>query len=214
MIWTEYLIWVLAIIIIVILILHKLTFFKSGRWKIVQSLIWIIFHVSTWSSAIVPQPRIVGVVDFDHTTFISIYGWIVLIIGVGIMVWSFTHLGGIIKQIQGATLGDMQVPNSVLTNGNYKKIRHPMYAYFLIGYSGFFCGFGSFVGILLCLIFGISSYHDAILEEKKQLIPLFQEKYNTYKDIVKHRFFNKNNFPVFLIPYILMFCGLILYGFE
>ncbi|MDP4152303.1 MAG: methyltransferase [Bacillota bacterium] len=72
------------------------------------------------------------------------------------------------------------MPQKLLVNGFYAKVRHPMYGTFIILQAGFMLSLRSFAGMIIALIVIIIQYSNAIIEEKKQLKPIFGEEYNVY----------------------------------
>ena len=209
--WIDYLVWILPVLMVSSMIISKAVFFKSGGWKICLSCMWTLFHACSVTLAFVPQPRVLGLFDLNPLTPFTAYGWIAVVAGSSVIAWSIYRLSGALRQIRFATSG-MQVPHFLVTDGCYRKVRHPFYAYLLIFYAGYYCVFNSPVGLLLCLLFGISSYHDAIKEEEKQLIPLFGERYLGYSSRVRSRFFDKTNFVALAVPCTWLLVGAALFG--
>lgn len=72
----------------------------------------------------------------------------------------------------------------LLTKGYYGQARHPMYGVFIMIYVCMFSTFHSVLGIALTIAFIAGQYINAIMEEKRILIPRFNEDYSTYQDKV------------------------------
>jgi protein-S-isoprenylcysteine O-methyltransferase Ste14 len=71
-------------------------------------------------------------------------------------------------------------PERLLVTGYYAKVRHPMYGTFIIMQAGFMLSLRSLGGIIIaCIIFAFQ-YVNAVVEEKRLLLPTFGEEYKTY----------------------------------
>lgn len=66
-------------------------------------------------------------------------------------------------------------PAKLLINGYYAKVRHPMYGTFVILQAGLMLSLRSFIGLMIALMIVIAQYINAIMEEKKKLVPTFGE---------------------------------------
>ncbi|MHA1381155.1 MAG: methyltransferase family protein [Candidatus Helarchaeota archaeon] len=211
--WTDHLIWILIIIIVISMIVFRIIRFRPRTIIIKIGFIsFLLLYICILVFPFIPQPRVGGMFDANLSTPISEFGWITLLICSFIGVWIFYYQIGSYKQIKEATRGTMNTPYFLLTIGNYGRVRHPLYANELIIYTCLCCGLNSPVGILIVILIYSNWYYHAILEEKKQLIPKFGEEYQKYKSKVKSRFFNKINLSLFSIPCLLMLIGIVLYG--
>jgi protein-S-isoprenylcysteine O-methyltransferase Ste14 len=80
------------------------------------------------------------------------------------------------------------IPKELLVSGYYAKVRHPMYGTFIILQAGFMLSLRSLDGILIALIIIAVQYVNAVIEEKRQLIPIFGEEYKLYIKNVNRMF--------------------------
>jgi len=98
-------------------------------------------------------------------------------------------------------------PKELLVNGYYAKVRHPMYGTFIILQAGFMLSLRSFVGIIIALIVLIFQYENAVIEEKKQLIPIFGEEYRLYVKNVNRILLTKSEIIIFALATLLSVLG-------
>lgn len=76
-------------------------------------------------------------------------------------------------------------PTSLLVDGYYKKVRHPMYGAFIITQMGILFSLRSLIATAFLLVVILIQYFNAFYEEKKDLIPKFNQQYIEYKRNVK-----------------------------
>ncbi len=100
-------------------------------------------------------------------------------------------------------------PKTLLTNGYYAKVRHPMYGTFIILQAGFMISLRSLDGLLIALLIIIMQYINAKTEENRQLKPLFGDAYTQYSKDVKCVLFTKTESAILLIIFILSITGFI-----
>jgi len=100
-------------------------------------------------------------------------------------------------------------PKCLLINGYYAKVRHPMYGTFIILQAGFMLSLRSFIGIIVALIIVVGQYINAVIEEKKQLIPAFGEEYNLYIKNVSAMVLTRSEIIAFAVAVILSTVGCI-----
>ncbi len=91
----------------------------------------------------------------------------------------------ITKENHKAKKDDSKVPTKLLTTGYYSKTRHPMYGAFILLQAVFLLSLRSLIGLILGLAWIAFQYFNAYKEEKKNLIPIFDEKYLDYKKQVR-----------------------------
>lgn len=82
-------------------------------------------------------------------------------------------------------------PNRLLMEGCYAELRHPMYGTFVLHYAAVLLALRSLIGVVLVILFTVSQYINASLEEKRKLIPAFNEAYKVYMTKVPHRLLKK-----------------------
>lgn len=118
------------------------------------------------------------------------------------------RLSKITEQNHSAKSEKCSTPKNLLTNGYYAKVRHPMYGTFIILQAGFMLSLRSFVGIIVALIIVGGQYINAIIEEKKKLIPIFGEEYNRYIKNVHGMVLTKSETVVVIFAVVLSIVGL------
>jgi len=91
------------------------------------------------------------------------------------------------------------IPKSLLINGFYSKVRHPMYGTFIILYAGFMLSLKSLIGVIIALIIIFVQYLNAFYEERKKLIPIFREEYEFYTNNVQSMLLIKFDFFAVII---------------
>ncbi len=80
-----------------------------------------------------------------------------------------------------AVRGKKNTPSALLTDGVYAKVRHPMYGSFVICAVAFLLPMQSWLGAFLSVLFAAFQYANAVIEERRKLIPLFGEEYLVYR---------------------------------
>ncbi len=98
-------------------------------------------------------------------------------------------------------------PNKLLISGYYAKVRHPMYGTFIILQAGFMLSLRSLAGIIIALIIMGFQYVNAIIEEKKQLIPIFNEEYSLYTNNVCRMLLTTSEIIVFISAILISAVG-------
>ncbi|WP_457556466.1 methyltransferase family protein [Candidatus Harpocratesius sp.] len=84
-----------------------------------------------------------------------------------------------------------RLPNELLIEKYYEKVRHPMYGMFMINGLFFGCITGSLIFLSIGIILVIIQSINGVVEEQKILIPKFKEKYISYKKNVPARYFSE-----------------------
>lgn len=100
-------------------------------------------------------------------------------------------------------------PERLLITGNYAKVRHPMYGTFIIMQAGFMLSLRSLDGIIISCIILAFQYMNAVIEEKKQLIPIFGEEYKTYAQNVGHMLLTRSEIIALSLVVLLSAVGFI-----
>jgi protein-S-isoprenylcysteine O-methyltransferase Ste14 len=126
-----------------------------------------------------------GYIDF------SLFFFIHIILGAPLFLLGFYQCLEIVKINNQAHYGKNE-PNSLLEEGYYAVVRHPMMSRFLIILFSFLFMMGSFLSLMIFILFYVIFWLLTKFEEKKIIYPSFGEKYVAYKKKVKHRFFNRN----------------------
>lgn len=100
-------------------------------------------------------------------------------------------------------------PLKLSTNGYYAKVRHPMYGTFILLQAGFMLSLRSFVGLMIALMIVITQYINAIMEEKKKLVPTFGEEYYLYMKNVGSKLLTKPEIIIFSLATMISVLGLV-----
>jgi protein-S-isoprenylcysteine O-methyltransferase Ste14 len=116
----------------------------------------------------------------------SIAGTTLVVIGVGIALWSRHVLGtnwsGVVRITEGQQL---------ITNGPYRLVRNPIYSGMLLAATGIALASGALIGVLGLAIAAVSLWRKALIEEKL-LASEYGEQYAAYARRTKR-----------LIPFVL-----------
>lgn len=118
------------------------------------------------------------------------------------------RLSKITEQNHSAKSEKNSMPKKLLINGYYTKVRHPMYGTFIFLQAGFMLSLRSFVGIIVALIIVGGQYINAIIEEKKKLIPIFGDEYNLYIKNTRGMVLTKSEIVVVIFAVIFSIAGL------
>ena len=127
--------------------------------------------------------------------------------GFALFCWGGAQLGAAGAQTPGKTR-TAGTPPTLLTNGIYAKVRHPMYGAFILLQSGFLLSLRSLAGLLLALLIIAGQYANAAAEEHRTLLPLFGEAYTAYRAKVPQRLFRHGEAALFLFAVLLSAAGL------
>lgn len=98
-------------------------------------------------------------------------------------------------------------PKKLLVDGYYARVRHPMYGTFILLQAGFMLSLRSFVGIIIAILVFIFQYANAVIEEKKKLIPIFGEEYRFYAKNVNRMLLIKSEIIVLSLAALLSVVG-------
>jgi len=82
-----------------------------------------------------------------------------------------------------------RAPTHLVETGEYAQVRHPMYAAWMLCNTGIGFAVHSSYGFVYLLLSLVVLSFNGILEERKQLIPLFGQAYLDYARRVKRRYF-------------------------
>lgn len=142
----------------------------------------------------------VGYIDFSLFFFIhDTLGGVLFLLG-------FYQCLEIVK-VNNQVHNEKNKPNTLLEEGYYAVVRHPMMSRFLIILFSFLFMMGSSLSLLIFIPFYVIFWSLSIYEEKKIIYPTFGERYTTYKKKVKYRLFNRNSGLVLSILIIFMIIG-------
>ncbi|MDD3206725.1 MAG: isoprenylcysteine carboxylmethyltransferase family protein [Lachnospiraceae bacterium] len=105
---------------------------------------------------------------------------------------------------------DSDKPTSLLTDGYYAKVRHPMYGTFVLQGAGLFWSLRSFWGVLLAITIFTFQHFNAYYEEQRILLPLFGEEYRNYIRKVRYMLFQPWENAILILLLLMHIAGLII----
>ena len=120
-----------------------------------------------------------GAILWSYTPTIGIIADIVTLIGLIIMLWARTVLGG-----NWSTAAALKENHELIQSGPYRYVRHPIYSGLLLMVLGVAIYYGRAAGFIAFVIFFIASWLRA-RQEEKLLTKHFPEEYPSYKARVK-----------------------------
>ncbi|MCG8341687.1 MAG: hypothetical protein MI684_02515 [Chlorobiales bacterium] len=140
-----------------------------------NTIIWFIMPF-------LPQPRFMGlwhvVVYGDSVSWI---GLCTSIVGVGIVLFSALWFIRVQTENLKVTKEDYTAPNELLTQGGYKKIRHPITVTGGLLVMGFCLATGSYYTTILFPVWLVQLHILVLIEEKYALGPRFGDAFLKYK---------------------------------
>ena len=90
-------------------------------------------------------------------------------------------------------------PKALLTSGVYGKVRHPMYGMFMLNIVALLGGLGTLLGSGIALLLAGFQFMNGILEEKRELVPLFGTAYGAYRRAVPAKYFTTLDMNLLLV---------------
>jgi protein-S-isoprenylcysteine O-methyltransferase Ste14 len=144
----------------------------------------------------------VDFIAFNWFFALSFFSVIHLSMGGIIFCLSFYQCILIVKVNNQAHISKNQ-PQTLLENGYYSKVRHPMTERFLLIIISFFFMINSIISLPLIALFASIFILITFYEERKILLPIFGEKYIRYMTQVKNRFFTLK--MKILVTFLLLF---------
>ncbi len=179
----------------------------SVVYAIFLRLIWYILSIlpdkKLWSS--LSNFYKINIFNHVYDSFDIIY----LILGFPLFVYGGYNLVQISKMISKAHDRKTRTPIKLLKDKYYRKVRHPMYAMFMFINLGLFFSLRSTFGIFIPFIMIPSFAFNGWMEEKKILIPKFEDEYKEYAKKVRSRYFTKVTGGYVTLLLILSVLGLI-----
>jgi len=121
----------------------------------------------------------------------SLPGFITLLVGAMMYVYGRYHVRKI------SILLKRQKKNTLLTEGYFKRVRHPMYGMFATIQVGLLSSANYKWTLILSVIFFLAMYVNALTEER-QLISIYKESYWEYMKSTKAILFSKKHFIVLI----------------
>ncbi len=144
---------------------------SSDRFSVVlillMSLVSVVVPVVDWAYF---------TADHDQVRFITIIGFLMIVIGISFRAWAVNSLGKYFT----ATV-QIKADHQLVKTGPYAIVRHPSYtgAFLAIIAGGVILG--SMIGFIISCIAMIIAYYVRIGIEEKELIGWFGNDYNEYK---------------------------------
>lgn len=127
--------------------------------------------------------------------------------GLLMVIYASFRLKNITVQNHRAKNKSKNIPERLLKDGYYAKVRHPMYGTFVMLYMGVFLSLRSLFGVVATLLLLTGQYLNALFEEKLVLQVMFQEAYQQYKKEVKGILFKKYEIMMLIIVISLCILG-------
>ncbi|GAA0741761.1 isoprenylcysteine carboxylmethyltransferase family protein [Clostridium oceanicum] len=164
----------------------------------------------------IPDVKPWGAFDYEALIFkkYDIY-WIDIIyfiVGLIFFIHGALRLAGISAQNHSVRDEKTREPVSLLKDGYYREVRHPMYGAFMLMQGGFFFSLRSLIGLVIVAVIIIIQNVNAIYEEKKKLITMFGDEYISYMKQTKKKFATRCMFGYFIFGVVASVIGLIFQG--
>ncbi|MEN8908051.1 MAG: hypothetical protein ABF289_19025 [Clostridiales bacterium] len=93
-------------------------------------------------------------------------------------------------------------------NGLYSKVRHPIYAGFIIFQTGLWLSLCSLYSVFIVILFDSILIFNTYRKENNELIPKFGKEYKEYMNEVKPRLFKKGFLIYFILTIIFSVVGI------
>ncbi len=119
---------------------------------------------------------------FDLPQMVRVMGWVLLILGIVLQLWTLRLLGG--WGIMGLPEVTKIVESRIVTSGPFSVIRHPTYLSHTIMYAGVFLITGVMVNGLIALLDIVVINALVIPLEDRELLERFGDEYKTYRERV------------------------------
>jgi protein-S-isoprenylcysteine O-methyltransferase Ste14 len=116
-------------------------------------------------------------------------GWGSLALGYAVFVYASVKAWVAMREKNTVEDAQRQLPTRLLDQGSYARVRHPMYAMFILANAGLGLAAHSRYGLIFSLLSVAAFVLNGIFEERATLIPLFGEQYRAYMRRVPARFF-------------------------
>jgi protein-S-isoprenylcysteine O-methyltransferase Ste14 len=171
------------------------------NFKILSKLIAIIFTIISVFISYISRLENQDLILWASVDIIILNNWF---IGVNLTLFTLIHIliGAIIfyisfyqcieiVELNNQVHESKNSPKKLIDYDYYAIVRHPMTSRFLSISTSFFFMLGSLIGIPLIIIINVLFYFFTLIEEKRILIPIFGDEYQTYKRNVKEPFFGK-----------------------
>jgi protein-S-isoprenylcysteine O-methyltransferase Ste14 len=109
-----------------------------------------------------------------------IAGLVIIWLGLVIRVWAVVVLGRSFR-----TTVEVEAGQAVVTRGPYRWVRHPSYTGLMLIAAGFGLAFGTWPGLVLCLVLPAFALLRRIQVEETELTQVLGDPYRAYRDRTK-----------------------------
>jgi len=109
-----------------------------------------------------------------------IAGLVIIWLGLVIRVWAVVVLGRSFR-----TTVEVEAGQAVVTRGPYRWVRHPSYSGLILIAAGFGLAFGTWPGLVLCLVLPAFALLRRIQVEETELTQVLGDPYRAYRDHTK-----------------------------
>jgi protein-S-isoprenylcysteine O-methyltransferase Ste14 len=109
-----------------------------------------------------------------------IAGLVIIWLGLVIRVWAVVVLGRSFR-----TTVEVEAGQAVVTHGPYRWVRHPSYTGLMLIAAGFGLAFGTWPGLVLCLVLPAFALLRRIQVEETELTQVLGDPYRAYRDHTK-----------------------------
>ena len=180
-----------------------------NSWIILSSTVWytLIYLLLKYAITYIPDiyawNHSIYWFTFKSLKFIKMDA-IYFFIGLLLVYYGSVRLFNITIQNHSVKNENEDIPKSLLKDGYYATVRHPMYGTFVILYIGILFSLRSLDGIILALLMIMGQYANAIIEEKRILQPVFCEEYQRYSRQVKGILLKKTQ--IIILTIVMIFC--------
>lgn len=119
----------------------------------------------------------------------TLAGWVTLLPGYALFLYASVKAWVAMREKNTVEDARRQLPTRLLDDGSYARVRHPMYAMFILANAGLGLAANARYGLVFSLLSLVLFVLNGIFEERATLIPLFGEEYRAYMQRVPARFF-------------------------
>jgi protein-S-isoprenylcysteine O-methyltransferase Ste14 len=173
------------------------------------AIVYILTIISSWMQY--PELHLWNKIDFTFLCIAEVeftfFKTLHLTLGTPLILMGTFHVWNVIKINSSASDGRLYV-HTLLIEGYYRQIRHPMYANFIHLQIGLFFGLCSVLAIPFALIFSLIFWICAVYEEKDLLLPKFQIDYFNYMENTKSRFLSTKYRVIYSLYFGITLMGL------
>lgn len=151
--------------------------------------------------AAVDRSLVVGSYSF------SLFKLLHLLLGYGLFIYASVCAWRAAREK--ATVEDPKIglASRILNTGSYARVRHPMYAMFILANTGLGFSLASIYGLAFALLSLVLFLANGLFEERAVMLRFFEKEYRAYMRQVPARFFTPGQAVVLVIFLALQFAG-------